>query len=602
MTSEMDGQPQATPRWAWVGLAFVLLVDVWLRGHALGPTFSDALGVPLYPVTGASATPLDCDEGIYGYIGDRLGRGDVMYRDLTENKPPGGYWLYMLAVQFGGMTERTIRLMPIPMVLLTIALVWRLALRLCGPGAAVLAAAIYAIVSTDPYTYADGAQMEIPLNLFATAALVCFVEARGHRLWLFVAGLCVGLAVLVKQIAALHGLMFVVALIFLTGTAKRERGRSSVHRLVSFWVPRVPRNPCAKAEADRARVGDNPWHPESVDRRGTSLFVLVAGALAPLLIAALVLLAQGAGPQAYQDIFVYGRALATQTPSPPNAPSALVRWVTGNADPAGALPWPFGKSTYLAWWGTGTWPVWLAAVPALFWLSFGPRANAISRTVVAWTLSSVIQVVLPGLYWPHYYQLPMPGLAGAIAVFLADMIFGVKTNPSLWKRSICLIVSLVLAGAIAETARIQVRDYLLVPADRLVNVKGGPQWIALRGLGGELARRSVAFERPSLFVWGWQGSLYFYSGYAHVTPQVFVDDFLKSFAASANPVARPRVERTIRDLRARPPSAIFVAYPPFPELEAFLRERYRPSRLSPGLWIIRERHEEFEAFGQPWNR
>ncbi len=591
MTVEPAATPRAIPRWAWIGLVLVLLFDVWLRGHALGPTFP----VP-YPVTGTSPTPLDCDEGIYGYIGDRLARGEVMYRDVTENKPPGGYWLYMLAVRFGGMTERTIRLMPMPMVLLTIALVWRLALRLGGPLAAVLAAGTYAVVNTDPYTYADGAQMEVPLNLFATATLGCFVEAlairssswvagaesstprnqrqekdrgvppqppdvrvaRTRHAWLFASGLCLGAAMLVKQIAALHGVVFAVALMLPAGVESRARFKP--------------------------------------------LSILILGALVPLLTASFLLLAEGAGLQAYQDIFVYGRALATQTPSPPNAPAALVRWLTGNADPSGALPWPFGKSTYLAWWGTGTWPIWLASGPALLWLTFGRGVSASRRFVAAWTLAAAVQVVLPGLYWPHYYQLPTPGLAVALAVFLGDMVSGVTSNRSILKRFGYGLAGLLAVAAILETARIQARDYLLVPAERLVNVKGGQQWIALRGLGAELARRSMAFDRASLFVWGWQGSLYFYSGYAHVTPQVFVDDFLKSFARTGNPVSRPRVERTIRDLRARPPSAMFVAYPPFPELEAFLHEHYRPSRLSPGLWIINARHDVFEAYSSPWAR
>ena len=55
-------------------------------------------------MAGASE-PLDCDEAAYAYIGHRLLKGDVMYRDLTENKPPLGYWLYALAVALGGSTS-----------------------------------------------------------------------------------------------------------------------------------------------------------------------------------------------------------------------------------------------------------------------------------------------------------------------------------------------------------------------------------------------------------------------------------------------------------------------------------------------------------------
>ena len=55
-----------------------------------------------------------------------------MYRDLTENKPPLGYWLYALAVLIGGYNELAIRLLPIPAVLLSIALVWWIGGRLAG--------------------------------------------------------------------------------------------------------------------------------------------------------------------------------------------------------------------------------------------------------------------------------------------------------------------------------------------------------------------------------------------------------------------------------------------------------------------------------------
>ncbi len=128
-------------------------------------------------------------------------------------------------------------------------------------------------------------------------------------------------------------------------------------------------------------------------------------------LAAAILLAQGAGAAAYEDIMQYGRALATDTLPEPGAPSGLVRWLTGNADPSGQLPWPFGSTSYLVWWGTGSWPLWLAAVPATAYLLAAPSSSAGRRLVAGWTLAAALQVVLPGLYWQHYYLLPTPGIA-----------------------------------------------------------------------------------------------------------------------------------------------------------------------------------------------
>src|SRR3954453_10794535 len=67
--------------------------------------------------------------------------------------------------------------MPIPYVLATIALIWGIARRLAGPGAAVLAALAYAVASTDPYLFGNGANMEHFINLFAVASLYCMVRA-----------------------------------------------------------------------------------------------------------------------------------------------------------------------------------------------------------------------------------------------------------------------------------------------------------------------------------------------------------------------------------------------------------------------------------------
>ena len=65
---------------------------------------------------------------------------------------------------------------------------------------------------------------------------------------------------------------------------------------------------------------------------------------------------------------------------------------------------------------------------------------------------------------------------------------------------------------------------------------------------------------------------------------------------------RPRLDRIMRDFRARPPELIFVGDPPFPALRAFLAERYLPSRLvmsapdGRGLWVERGKYGEFESF------
>jgi 4-amino-4-deoxy-L-arabinose transferase-like glycosyltransferase len=557
------------PRWSWIGLLAILLFDVWLRGHTLGPTVRDLVGFAPWPVVSGEAEPLDCDESAYAYIGRRIVGGDVLYRDLTENKPPGGYWLYALTVAVGGANEITIRLMPIPLVLATIAIVWWIGLRLSGPGAACLAAALYTFISTDPYLFGNGANFEHAINLSSVASLALMIRAadRPRRGLLVAAGMALGIACLIKQV--------VIANLFLFGFA--------------LWTHRETK-------------GGGPRQARS---RWPDLAALGAGFALVWALSAAVLFAQGAAADAYDDIVRYGGALASDTPADPHAPPLPVRWFTGNADPRGNLPWPFGDTDYLVWWGTGSWPLWLAAVPSLLWLAFGPPDPA-RRLVAGWTLSAWVQVALPRLFWQHYYLLPTPGVSLVVGVALVDFArrAGESARASRYGRAL-LWGGLTGAwvAAVGGMVAIQVRDYLLVPSEELTRrYKGGNQWVSLRKLGRDLARRTDGWEDPRLFIWGWQSPLFIYSGLDGVSRHFFADPLMKSYASRYHPLIEPRLAEIMKDLREHPPDIIFAGDPPFPALRDFLSERYlASSRAGPdgrGLWVKRSRYRAFEEAGR----
>ncbi len=570
------------PAWAVVALVLALAFDVWWRCHTIGPTVRDRLGFAPYPVVTGEAEPLDCDEAAYAYIGRGIAHGRVMYRDLSENKPPLGYWLYALAVKVGGADELTVRLMPIPYVLATVALVWWLGIRLGGPWAGSVAAFLFALLSTDPYLYGNGANLEHFLDLFAVgslAAMVRGVTRRFDRRWFLVAGALVALASLVKQVAALHGPVYALALLVIDRGERPEGGRRG-------W----------------ARFGD--------------LAALALGFAIPWAMAGGILAWQGAGPDAWEDIVGYGSALATAKVASPRDPHKFLQWFAGRADPQGRFPWPFGGTDYLAWWGTGTWPLWVAAVPGLAWML--ARRGSTRRLAAAWTLAAWAQVALPGLFWQHYYLLPTAGVALAVALPLASAAGSIARvgRPRLRDfGTIALggVVAVALVGSIAWAARIQVRDYLLVAPEALTaRYKGGGQWIWLRTLGRELDRRASAWPgaRPTFYLWGWQSPLFLYGNLDGVTRHFFADPLLEDYAKGHHrdhPIVRPRVDRIMRDLEAHPPSIVLVAYPPFPALVRFLDRGYRRVAIaglnatSPdgvGFWVDLDHAAAFEALGQ----
>jgi 4-amino-4-deoxy-L-arabinose transferase-like glycosyltransferase len=543
-------------RWSRIVLVVLMVLDVWYRAHTFGPDIRAATGVDLWPQTIGDSEPLDCDEAAYAYMGHRILRGDALYRDLTEYKPPLGYWIYTMAVAIGGYTELAIRFMAIPFVLATIAAVWWIALRLGGPAASCLAAGLYILLSTDPFLFGNGSNMEHFINLFSTLSLAMVIRGwdRSDRRWLFAAGCSLGAAALVKQVALAHAIVVVPAL------------------LLRAWV---------SGEGTPRRAG----------RALLDVLAFGLGVSAIVAIAATIVVARGAGPAAYEDIVLQAKALATDTLPEPNAPSPAIRWLTGNADPKGELPWPFGSTDYLVWWATGSWPLWLVSVPAMVYLAFGPGSDVRRRLAAGWTVTAWLQVALPGLYWQHYYLLPTPGVAIAVAVALADAIGALRR-----RRSLAAIATVMLTIAIAGTVVLQARYYLGVPPRTLTaRYKGGRQWIVMRDLGRDLARRAADWRDAHLYVWGWQSPLYFYSRLDSPSRHFFVDNLLRDQAGRDHPLIGPRVAEILATLRSRPPELILTGYPPFPALRAFLSQRYLPSRRVLGLWLRRDVYARFET-------
>src|SRR5205085_7771807 len=131
------------------------------------------------------------------------------------------------------------------------------------------------------------------------------------------------------------------------------------------------------------------------------------------------------------------------------------------------------------------------------------------------------------------------------------------------------------AAAVGGTLLIQAHDYLGVAPEQLtIRYKGGRQWVVLRELGRDLARRATIWDQPCLYVWGWQSPLYFYARLDSPTRHFFVDNLLRDQADRAHPLIQPRTEEIMATLRRKPPELILAAYSPFQALRAFLNQVY----------------------------
>ena len=136
------------------------------------------------------AQPAGGDQSLYLYSGQRLVQGDVPYRDVWDQKPPGIMAVY--AVLWRAWPHQSV--VPAADLAATILTAWLLVIlgrRLCGPAAGFGGAAIFLLLGDPSIQRLGGltirAQCETFMALAITAALVAVTSSK-PRTWRFVAG------------------------------------------------------------------------------------------------------------------------------------------------------------------------------------------------------------------------------------------------------------------------------------------------------------------------------------------------------------------------------------------------------------------------------
>lgn len=164
--------------------------------------------------------PLDRDEGVFGWIGQSIRRGELPYRDVFDHKPPGAFYLYALALTVIPATAAGVHAFLAVWNFASLLVTASLADALAGRRAALFTALVFAVVSAAPSVQGFATTTEMLLLLPAVGALRLVVTAarsqvaRTRTLLLLSAGACAALAFAIRQTAAI-ALLPLPALIFL---------------------------------------------------------------------------------------------------------------------------------------------------------------------------------------------------------------------------------------------------------------------------------------------------------------------------------------------------------------------------------------------------
>ncbi|MGH8023058.1 MAG: ArnT family glycosyltransferase, partial [Limisphaerales bacterium] len=361
-------QPRKRPR-AWPWLFLVLLIVTVIRIRLLD-------------------TPLERDEGEFAYGGQLMLHGVSIYAGAYTDalKLPGTCAAYALAMALMGQTTTAIHVMVIFVTLATAILVYLLARRLCSDAAAVIASGAYALLAISPPSFGLAAHATHFVMLPAVAGIF-LLRHSGRQLGsarIFISGLLLGLAILMKQTGAVFGIFAAVWL------ARCE------------WVSPVP-SPRRLA----ARLG---W--------------LALGGLLPFMVACILIACAGDWPRFWLWTFQFARAHAEIIPLKRGLETAL------------------GVAGQLFMAAPGLWS--LSAL-GLVLLCFG-AAGATSRFFLAAFFLFSLAAAYPG--WRGHYFIQLFPAAGLMAGFAYDALSVRLTRLKLsWSSSVFLAPIFIVAMA-----------------------------------------------------------------------------------------------------------------------------------------------------------
>lgn len=182
-----------------------------------------AVRIPLLNV------PFERDEGEYAYIAWRLGHNELPYRDWVDQKPPAVFWVYRAAMALPLEPVRAVHFAALLFAAASSCALFFLARRFVNRFWAFVAAALFALLSADPFAQGTAANTEIFMLLPLILSQIAFLKAADNPrnvLHMLVCGALTGIAIAFKQVAAVN-LILLIAL-YPVFAASEKRWRNSL--------------------------------------------------------------------------------------------------------------------------------------------------------------------------------------------------------------------------------------------------------------------------------------------------------------------------------------------------------------------------------------
>jgi 4-amino-4-deoxy-L-arabinose transferase-like glycosyltransferase len=159
----------------------------------------------------AIAEPLGIDQSLWASAVRGMSRGQLLYRDVWEQRPPGIYWIYLAGFRVFGWTPATVAWLDILAATVTTIIIFSITRLLASAATAAVAAALYAVLTMPAWLYGYGGFLERSvcetfIVVCVAAGAWCAIEQRKRSgvVFGFALGVFAGAAVVLKPNAGLY--------------------------------------------------------------------------------------------------------------------------------------------------------------------------------------------------------------------------------------------------------------------------------------------------------------------------------------------------------------------------------------------------------------
>jgi hypothetical protein len=181
------------------------------------------------------AQPMGADQGLYAYVGERIGAGGLPYRDAWDQKPPAIHLAYA-AMRAAWPHDSAVPAADLLLAAVVALLLWRVGAALASRGVGQAAALLFLLLSNPSFARLGGVAVRAQCETFIAAAVTgaFFLLVRGGgAARMLGAGLLFGLAFALKYNAA----VYLLAGVFALGILKRATPAALATLAIGFVVP-----------------------------------------------------------------------------------------------------------------------------------------------------------------------------------------------------------------------------------------------------------------------------------------------------------------------------------------------------------------------------